>query len=76
MNHRQTIRVGGSGGQLRNIGQVVGFKLVAGPSRGNLRDGIEILNVGESRHNLVVVASNDEWIERLTRSVTSFGSGP
>src|SRR6266446_791994 len=65
MNHRQTIRVGGSGGQLRNISQVVGFELVACPSRGNLRHWIEILHVAESSHSLVVVAPDDEWIERL-----------
>src|ERR1700681_460964 len=62
MNHRQAIGVRGAGGQLRNISRVIRFELVAGPQRGNLRHRIEVPKVGEPRHDLVVIASDNEWV--------------
>ena len=65
MYHRQTVRVGGPGGQLGDIRRVVGVEMLARPKCGNLRNGIEFRHVGQARHNLVMIATDDEWTERL-----------
>src|SRR5258708_36613114 len=65
VNHRQAICGDGSTGQLRNISGVVGLEVIAGPSRRNLRDRIEIVQIRKSRHSLIVISPDDNWLKGL-----------
>src|ERR1700676_15384 len=53
--------MGRSSRPLRNIVGIFGLERIASPSRCRLRDRIKIIQVRKSRHNLIVISSNDKW---------------